>query len=193
MADPAHRPIPRRGTLEGPRIRLRPPEPGDLSLLFRWLNDPEAIAPWDRFEVESYRALEEALHHAPEDDLSLAPRFLMLRKPEDVPIGVVGYFSSYRALDTMDVWYAITLRDQRGQGLGSEAVELLVDYLFSHRMLERVGATTDVENPASVRLLEKLGFRREGTLRRALFHHGTWHDVAVFGRTRSEWSGDPGH
>lgn len=157
-------------------------------MLFRWLNDPDAIAPWDRFEVDSYGALEESLRRAPEDPRSLAPRFLLVRREGNQPLGVVGYFLSYTALDTVDLWYAICLPEERGKGYGSEAVRLLADYVFSHRTVERVGATSDVENPASYRLLEGLGFRREGTLQQALFHHGRWHDVAVYGLTRSEWN-----
>lgn len=168
-------------------VALRPPAPEDLPLLFRWLNDPDAIAPWDRFEVDSFDGLQTSLREAPGDARSLAPRFLLRRIADDRPIGVVGFFNSYTALDTVDVWYAICLPEERGKGYGSEAVQLLVDYVFSHRTVERVGATSDVENPASWRLLERLGFRREGTMRRALFHHGAWHDVAVYGLTREEW------
>ncbi len=175
------------GHLRGARVSLRPPAPEDLPLLFRWLNDPDAIAPWDRFEVDSFESLQNALRDAPGDPLSLAPRFLLRRASDDRPIGVVGYFNSYTALDTVDVWYAICLPEERGKGYGSEAVQLLADYVFSHRNVERVGATSDVENPASWKLLERLGFRREGTLRRALFHHGGWHDVAIYGLTREEW------
>jgi RimJ/RimL family protein N-acetyltransferase len=64
---------------------------------------------------------------------------------------------------------------------------LLVDHLFRTEFVERVGATCDVDNVPSYRLLEGLDFRHEGTLRSALFHHGRWHDVRVYGVTRAEW------
>jgi RimJ/RimL family protein N-acetyltransferase len=176
------------GHLQGEQVFLRPPAPEDHPLLFRWLNDPDAIAPWDRFEVESFAAMEEALRNAPKEPTSLAPRFLIVRVEDRVPIGVVGFFRAYTALDTTDIWYAITHRTERGKGLGSEAVGLLVDYLFSHTPVERVGATSDIANAASFKLLERLGFRREGALQRALFHHGAWHDVYAYGMTRAEWS-----
>jgi RimJ/RimL family protein N-acetyltransferase len=181
-------PAGRLGHLRGARVALRPPGPDDLALLFRWMNDPDAIAPWDRFEVDSYAALRDALKEAPGDLRSLAPRFLLTLTEHERPIGVVGFFSSYTALDTIDLWYAICLPEERGKGYGSEAVELLTDYVFSHRTIERVGATSDVENPASYRMLERLGFVREGTLRQSLFHHGAWHDVAIYGLTRKEWA-----
>jgi RimJ/RimL family protein N-acetyltransferase len=179
---------PRRlGNLQGERVYLRPPSTDDTALLFEWLNDPEAIAPWDRFEVESYRSMEEAIHRSSEDQTSLAPRFLIVRKKGDYPIGVVGYFKSNTALDSIDVWYAITIEKERGRGYGKEAVRLMVDYLFAHFRTERVGATSDIDNPASMGMLRSLGFREEGKLRRALFHHGEVHDVVVYGVTRPEW------
>lgn len=181
-------PLPQVGHLRGPRVALRAPGPEDLPLLFQWLNDPDAIAPWDRFEVDSYAALEEALKLAPGDPRSLAPRFLLTLREHGRPIGVVGFFNSYTALDTVDLWYAICLPEERGKGYGSEAVGLLTDYVFAHRPVERVGATSDVENPASFRTLQRVGFRPEGTMRRALFHHGAWHDVGIYGLTRQEWA-----
>ena len=171
----------------GPRLNLRPPAPGDLPLLFRWLNDPEAVAPFDRFEVDSYQGLEDSLRTAPGDPRSLAPRFVIVRRTDSTAIGLVGYYRAHNALDTIDLWYAICLPAERGKGYGSEAVGLLTDYVFSQQTVGRVGAVVDVGNPASFRLLERIGFVREGTLRQAIFHHGTWHDVGVYGLTRAEW------
>lgn len=53
----------------------------------------------------------------------------------------------------------------RGQGIGSEAVTLLVSHLFAQEGAHRVQATTDVDNAAMRRSLEKCGFRFEGVLR----------------------------
>lgn len=91
-------------------------------------------------------------------------------------------------LEYTDVWYVLGDRAVRGRGLGRESVRLLTDHLFTASAVERVGATCDVENVPSYRLLEGLGFRHEGTLRSALFHHGRWHDVRVYGVTRAEWT-----
>jgi RimJ/RimL family protein N-acetyltransferase len=155
-------------------------------MLFDWLNDPQRVSPWDHFEAESYRTMEESLHRASEDPASLAPRFLVVRNGGG-PLGMVGYFTSYRALDTTDVWYVIMETAERGKGYGREAVRLLVDYLFAHTHVQRVGATSDVSNDASQGLLRSLGFREEGTLVGALFHHAGWHDVVIYGKTRTEW------
>ena len=177
--------------LQGYELRLRAPAAADLPKLFDWYNDPENVAPFDRFSLDSFEAFESAVWAAGDDPRSLAPRFVIERTADGAPLGFVGHYRPHPVLETTDVWYVLGDRSARGKGFGKEAVGLLVDYLFHEVRLARVGATVDVENVPSYRLLESLGFRREGTLRSALFHHGRWHDVLVYGVTRPEWSEAP--
>lgn len=179
--------------IDGPRVRLRPPVAADLPRLFDWYNDPEIVAPFDRFAVDTFTDFEAAVAAAPADPRSTAPRFVIERRqgPEPRVVGLVGHYEAHPVLEMTDVWYVLGPTAERRQGFGSEAVGLLVTHLFRASERVRVGATCDVENEPSWRLLERLGFRREGTLRSALFHHGRWHDVAVYGVTRAEWAARP--
>jgi [ribosomal protein S5]-alanine N-acetyltransferase len=172
--------------LDGPRVRLRPPAPADLESIFAWYNDPEIVAPFDRFSTDTFEAFARSVASADGDPASLAPRFVVELRASGSVVGVVGHYRPHPVLEFVDVWYVLGRPEARGQGLGKEAVGLLVAHLFATETVERLGATCDVENVASVRLLEGLGFRREGTLRAALFHHGRWHDVHVYGLTRPE-------
>jgi len=174
--------------LEGTRVRLRPLAPTEYSSVFAWYNDAETVAPFDRFSVDTFDDFVAAVAAAPDDPASLAPRFAVERKDEGTVVGVVGHYRAHPVLEYTDVWYILGDRGARGKGFGRDAVRLLVDHVFATIGPERVGATSDVENVASCRLLEALGFRLEGTLRSALFHHGRWHDVRVYGLTRSEWA-----
>ena len=173
--------------LEGTRVRLRPLNPEEVATVFAWYNDPETVAPFDRFSLDTFDAFSRAVATAAGDPTSLAPRFAVERKDEGKVVGVVGHYRAHPVLEYNDVWYVLGDRAARGHGFGAESVRLLVEHLFASEALERVGATSDVENVASYRLLEGLGFRHEGTFRSALFHHGRWHDVRVYGITRTEW------
>ena len=177
--------------LDGRAVRLRPPGHGDLERIFAWYNDPEVVAPFDRFSVDAFAAFARSVETAPEDPASLAPRYVVETKAPEELVGVVGHYRPHPVLEFVDVWYVLGRREARGRGLGREAVGLLVDHLLRTEPVERIGATCDVENVPSVRLLEGLGFRREGTLRSALFHHGRWHDVHVYGLTRTERRPNP--
>ncbi|MCI4349658.1 MAG: GNAT family N-acetyltransferase [Thermoplasmata archaeon] len=172
---------------EGIGVRLRPVGAEDLLRIHDWYNDPELVAPFDRFTTETFEEFRESIETAAQDSRSLAPRFAVERIADHALVGVVGYYEPHPVLETTEVWYLIGDTTARGQGFGREAVASLVAYVFQVRSHERVGASSDVANGASSRLLESLGFRLEGTLRQALFHHSGWHDVLVYGVTRSEW------
>jgi RimJ/RimL family protein N-acetyltransferase len=179
--------VPTVPTLEGAQVRLRPPTRADLLGVFDWYNDPETVSPFDRFSLDTFDAFSAAVAAAPDDPRSLAPRWVVERSEDHRVIGLVGYYRPHPVLETTDVWYVLGDRSQRGKGYGREAVRLVVDQLFRQESFERVGATCDVENVPSYRLLESLGFRLEGTMHAALFHHGRWHNVKVYGVTRGEW------
>jgi RimJ/RimL family protein N-acetyltransferase len=74
----------------------------------------------------------------------------------------------------------------RGQGFGTEAQRLLAGYLFATTKVNRVEASTDVENMSEQRSLEKAGFTREGVVRGAQFRGGSFHDLVVYARLRSD-------
>jgi ribosomal-protein-alanine N-acetyltransferase len=69
----------------------------------------------------------------------------------------------------------------------SEAVAAVVRFGFEGMALNRVEATVLVGNTASVRLLARAGFRLEGQLAERAWHRGAFHDVHMFGLTRSAW------
>ncbi|MGA8665129.1 MAG: GNAT family protein [Thermoplasmata archaeon] len=177
--------------VEGTKVQLRPLEAADLPRVFEWYGDPDLVAPYDRFFTDTYDSFARSVGEAGEDALSLAPRFAVEARGAPGVVGVVGHYVSHPVLQTVEVWYLIGDPAARGRGYGREAVGLLVDHLFRTTSLERVAATCDVENLASCRLVEGLGFRREGTLRRALHHHARWHDVHVYGITREERASPP--
>lgn len=172
----------------GPRVDLRPIGAEALDPIFRWYQDPELVAPFDRYETENYDSFVASVRAAAEDPRSLAPRFGIVRREDGRLLGCVGHYLAHPVLEFVDVWYVLGEPTERGHGYGTEAVGLLIDHVYATANVERVGATCDVENIGSSRLLEKLGLRREGTLHQALYHHGRWHDIHVFGITRAEWT-----
>jgi RimJ/RimL family protein N-acetyltransferase len=87
----------------------------------------------------------------------------------------------------MEIGYHI-VSDERGKGYGTEAVQLMVDYLFLSQNIVRIQAMTDVRNKASQRALERAGFKMEGTIRKSAFVRGAWTNAYLFGILREEWN-----
>jgi RimJ/RimL family protein N-acetyltransferase len=78
--------------------------------------------------------------------------------------------------------------DARGHGFGTEAQRLVATLLFELFDVERIEASTDVENVAEQRSLEKAGFTREGVLRRAQWRAGANHDLVSYSILREDLS-----
>jgi RimJ/RimL family protein N-acetyltransferase len=84
------------------------------------------------------------------------------------------------------IGYAV-LPNERRKGYGSEAIEIIVDYLFLTKNIVRIQAETHPENIASQKVLEKAGFKKEGIIRKSFFSRGVWRDTAMFSIIREEW------
>jgi RimJ/RimL family protein N-acetyltransferase len=76
--------------------------------------------------------------------------------------------------------------EARGRGFGAEAQRLLADYLLASTAVNRVEASTDADNVAEQRSLDKAGYVREGTMRGAQFRGGRYHDLVYYSRIRSD-------
>jgi RimJ/RimL family protein N-acetyltransferase len=73
------------------------------------------------------------------------------------------------------------------KGYMSEAMARMIDHAFNDLNLNRLEADTDPGNTASLALLERFGFRREGLFRQRWLVHGKWHDSVMLGLLRGDW------
>ena len=100
-------------------------------------------------------------------------------------IGEIG-FNVYSSDRTAELGYAIGKEYWR-QGLTLEAAKAVVAWGFEAFGLERIFARADVPNEGSWRIMEKLGMRREGVMRRHRVVAGERVDVVFYGLLREEW------
>ena len=171
---------------DAPRIRLRDLTLADADLVDAWGNDPE------RSEFNDFGEPPSPL---PRDVLAEGPLrnehngMLMVETLEGEPIGTVGWHKvRYGPRPQSDAWnIGIELRaEARGRGLGTEAQRELARYLFENTDMNRVEASTDVDNIAEQRALEKAGYVREGIQRGAQFRAGGYHDLVTYARLRDD-------
>jgi ribosomal-protein-alanine N-acetyltransferase len=85
-----------------------------------------------------------------------------------------------------EIWYSIRPDHQR-RGIATEAARMLLRIGFAKMNLHRMFATCLPENPASARVLEKIGMRKEGCQRQSLKIHGVWRDCFLYAILREEW------
>jgi len=92
----------------------------------------------------------------------------------------------YDKLPSEHKWFFIEKKDGR-KDYCTEAVRIMVDYLFLSKEIARIQARTEVRNVASQKVLEKAGFQKEGTIRKSYFVRGQWRDQYLYSILREEW------
>lgn len=168
------------------RLLLRPLTFLDADAFFRYRLLPEvcrfqSFQPKTRSEVESFlRANESARPNTPD-----AWRQLAICLRNGTLIGDVG-------LHTLDEWQlelGYTLApEHQGKGYATEAVAAVLRQAFSVWNKHRVTASVDPENQASIRLLERLGFRKEAHFRKSFRMNESWYDDCVYALLREDWA-----
>jgi ribosomal-protein-alanine N-acetyltransferase len=167
--------------LEGKNVNLRILEKEDLPLLTEWFNKLEFFGEYNPVHQISRTDAEKILESPNEVKL------FIIEKKDGTKVGLVNHFYVlHPAGRQLEIGYTL-LPNERGKGYCSEAVKIMIDYLFLSKDVERIQAQTDPRNMVSHRVLEKLGFKKEGTLRRSFFMRGKWVDSYVYSILREEW------
>lgn len=100
--------------------------------------------------------------------------------------GHIEFFRTVSYLDELELSYQIYEQADRGLGYATEAVTLLVRYLFRRLKVNRIRLIIHPANRASCRVAQKCGFTHEGTAHGAWYHRGKNHDVDVYALLREE-------
>lgn len=179
-------------TFQTDRLVLRPFEEADAAAVFALAANPAVTryTLWDAHQsiadtlvfVRDYarsryaEGVPEPYAVCPKDD------------PEGRPAGAVGVFWASQPHRTMELGYWLG-EPFWGRGLTAEACRALIDHAFETYGPERLQARVIAGNDASARVLAKLGFQPEGTLRSSLYRRGRVEDVHFFSLLKAEWSG----
>ncbi len=176
-------------TLETARLHLRPFRETDAADLIALHSNPYVLRYWDSPPWDDPRRAEafiEACHRMADE--ATGARLAVVRGG-----GFIGWCSLSRwNADYRSASLGYCFTDSAwGQGYATEAARVLLGWAFDTLDLNRVQAETDTRNQASARVLEKLGFVREGTLREDCIVNGEVSDSWVYGLIRRDWQ--PGH
>jgi RimJ/RimL family protein N-acetyltransferase len=106
--------------------------------------------------------------------------------PRAALVGLCGV-AILRGAEEGEIWYLVE-PESWGAGIATEAAKHLVDFGFRELGFHRIWATCLPENPASARVLEKLGMRKEGSLVKNLKIHGVWKSSFLYAILSEEWN-----
>jgi diamine N-acetyltransferase len=171
--------------LDGERIYLRPLEPEDLDHIRRWANDPEVrrltgeVRPMSRADADAF------YERVKEDQDRVW--FVVVLKDGDVPIGEAGLLRMFPAWRTTDLSIVLGEKKYWGQGFGSEAIRLLLDYAFGCLSFHRVAIGVVGFNERAIHFYEKIGFKQEGLQRDGYFYDHRYYDFVMMSILEDEF------
>lgn len=174
-------------TLTTTRLRLRPFADTDADALFALMSDPRVTRYWDappwrdRARVARFIA---ACRQMEQD--GTGARVVLERIDDGAFIGWCGLFEWNPDHRSAALGYCLA-ENAWGHGYATEAAGALLQWAFDTLDLNRVQSETDTRNLASARVLEKLGFLREGTTREDCVVEGEVSDTWVYGLLRRQW------
>ncbi|SFD02242.1 GNAT family N-acetyltransferase [Flavobacterium phragmitis] len=168
-------------TLKGESIYLRALEPEDLEFIYAIENDQNiwevsnTQTPYSRFLIKQY------LENAHQDIYEAKQLRLAICQDEDFPaLGLIDLFDFDPRNSRAGIGIVIQKEENKGQNIGSEALELLIKYAFYNLNLHQLYANIGVENAASIALFTKFGFEKIGIKKDWILLHNKYQDEAVF-------------
>lgn len=162
--------------IDTPRLTLRPPRPEDAPAMLAIRNSPyvrryNPMRPWDlprmQRQIEEEAAAGTTLYIEEKATGTLLGGIWL--EPDELRYGLKAYTLSYYLAEPA-----------AGRGLMTEALTAFIPQAFAQLQPALLSARVFTENQSSIRLLLKLGFTHEGTLRRAVTASGITYDDMLF-------------
>ena len=174
-------------TITAERVRLRGLAEKDVPALYRVFSHPEVMRYWSSPAMtdpaEARALLEEIRRYHRERKLF---QWGIALVEDDGVIGTCTLVNADPRNRRAEIGYALD-RACWGRGLMNEALTALLSYAFVDLGLHRIEADVDPRNVSSTRLLETLGFEREGYLRERWVASGETQDSVLLGLIGREW------
>ena len=157
-------------------MNLRKAEKDDVSLVVEWWGNSQYMGDYQDIMTISKAKMEKVML---EDTI-----FFVVEKKDRTKIGHIGGWMQGRIC--MEIGFAL-VPSERGKGYGTEAIQMMVDYLFLEKDIVRVQAPAATGNIASQKALEKSGFSKEGLMRKSWLVRGEHMDQYLYSILREEW------
>jgi RimJ/RimL family protein N-acetyltransferase len=173
--------------IETELLLLRPITRNDNKQVFSYRSDAETnkyqgFIPKKLEEVDEFIAKNPLKFNQPESWFQL----VIIEKNCNEIIGDIGIH--FIGEDDFQCELGCTLnKKHQGKGYATTAMKITMDYLFNTLNKHRITGSVDPKNSDSIKLLERLNFRKEAHFKESLFINGEWVDDIVYGILKSEW------
>lgn len=171
--------------LEGKQVYLRPIELADTDWYFAGLFDRNTRKLTGTQKHFSREQIVSYIEGKAQDSSSVL--LLIVACDDDRPIGDIALQDIDRINRNANIRIAINSSSQQGKGYGTEALRLMLNYGFGILNLHRIELNVFSYNERAIHVYEKVGFKREGIQREALFYDHQYHDSILMSILEDEY------
>jgi len=171
--------------LVGKNVYLRAVEPADYETTYQWFlaSDPQSQTCHEVPLLTPAQYGQRMKNREPDGERG---DFLVVRIDDDQPVGKLSYLHLNMLNRSAELGYIVAPSEQK-KGYAREGLKLLIKYLFAQFNLNKVYAQTASFNKASIKLLESLDFKLDGTLRQHHYYNGDLYDDLIYSLLRFEF------
>jgi len=173
--------------LETERLTLRKVTKDDVNSILKYLSNEEVMK---YYGLEPFKSINDALdeiawYQSLQNNKTGIRWGITLKEQGDV-IGSCGFHNIASHHFRTEIGFELS-KEQWGRGIAAEAVEAIIAYGFQHMNFQRIEALIEPPNRSSQKLVEKLGFIREGLLRNYEFTRGKFDDLYMYSLLKQDF------
>lgn len=177
--------------LETKRLILRKVTKDDANSILTYLSDKEVMK---YYGLEPFKSINDAL-----DEISwyqsihknkTGIRWGITLKEQGVVIGSCGFLNMVSQHFRTEIGFELS-KEHWGKGIAGEAVEAIICYGFEHMNFQRIEALIEPANLSSQKLVEKMGFIREGLLRNYEYTGGKFDNLFMYSLLKQDFETSP--
>ncbi|HPF52402.1 MAG TPA: GNAT family N-acetyltransferase [Draconibacterium sp.] len=170
------------------RLFLRPVNIEDKASIYKYRSDHET----DRYQSSGIHTMDDMddFFDKISSEINIPGtwfQFAIIERDSNLLIGDIGvHFLETSDNRQVEIGYTLD-KNFRGKGYAREALTKIIDYLITHLNKHRIIASIDPENTDSIKLIERIGFRKEAHFVESLFLQGKWVDDVIYAMLAREW------
>lgn len=168
--------------IKGKGFLLRSPLKKDANTLWENYNDKEIAK--NMVKIETEREFKKEFLHNLRKDNNKKINFKLIIDIDNMPVGIISLRSNdeYNLTKaTISYWLG---KKYRGKGIITKAIKFFTNYVFKKYKLVRIQANVRIFNKASIRVLEKAGYKLEGIRRKNTLKNGKYYDDYLYARVK---------
>lgn len=174
-------------TLDTNRLVLRGFKAEDLEFVYEHFSNPDVCQYlYDNEPLGSIEKAQEIIDAYAEPETKDHNRWVLVNKATQQEMGTCGFHCWDQVNNCADIGYDLEKKYWK-KGYMKEALNKILRFGFNKMQLNRVQAFVALENKASCRLLESLGFKREGIIRENHFYRGKYYDHYCYSLLKKEY------